>query len=172
VSFAHAAPSDLNVHRRVFGMTPVFNAEFSGIVCEAGDLDRPNPQADPAMARYARQFVESMPGARRRSIAQETKKAIYLLLPQGRATIEQVASGLDLNVRTLQRQLQAADAVYSDLLDEVRRDLVKRYLGNPAHSLTEIGAMLGFAHPSAFSRWYRVQFGTPPAKARRSRSAR
>jgi AraC-like DNA-binding protein len=172
VNFAHAAPSNLAVHRRVFGMTPIFSAEFSGVVCEAADLERPNPQADPAMARYAKQFVESMPGARRRSIAQETKKAIYLLLPQGRATIEQVASGLDMNVRTLQRQLRISNAVYSNLLDEVRRDLVKRYLGNPAHSLTEIGAMLGFSHSSAFSRWYRAQFGTPPVKGRRSRRPR
>jgi AraC-like DNA-binding protein len=169
VNFAHTAPSNLAVHRRVFGMTPHFDAEFSGIVCEAADLDRPNPQADQAMARYAKQFVESMPGTNRRSIAQETKKAIYLLLPQGRATIEQIASGLDMNVRTLQRQLDAVGAVYSDLLDEVRRDLVRRYLANPAHSLTDICAMLGFSHSSAFSRWYRAQFGVPPISARRSR---
>ena len=154
------------VHRRVFGTTPAFGAEFSGIVCEARDLDRLNPSADPEMARYAKQFVEAMPGASRRSVAQEVRKAIYLLLPQGRATIEQVASGLGMNVRALQRQLSAAGSVYSDLLDDVRRDLAERYLENDTHTITEIGAMLGFSHSSAFSRWYRAQFGASPAHAK------
>jgi AraC-like DNA-binding protein len=172
VNFVHAAPPDLSVHRRVFGTTPVFGAEFSGIVCEARDLDRPNPSADPEMARYAKQFVEAMPGASRRSIAQEVKKAVYLLLPQSRATIEQVAAGLGVNVRALQRQLSAAGEVYSDLLDDVRRDLAERYLENDAHSITEIGAMLGFSHSSAFSRWYRSQFGASPANARKRRDKR
>ncbi|HKD23985.1 MAG TPA: AraC family transcriptional regulator [Rhizomicrobium sp.] len=172
VNFVHAAPPDLSVHRRVFGTTPVFGAEFSGIVCEGRDLDRPNPSADPEMARYAKQFVEAMPGASRRSIVQEVKKAIYLLLPQGRATIEQVAAGLGVNVRALQRQLSAAGEVYSDLLDDVRQDLAERYLENDAHSITEIGAMLGFSHSSAFSRWYRSQFGVPPANARKRRDKR
>jgi AraC-like DNA-binding protein len=169
VSFVHTAPPDLSVHRRVFGTTPAFGAEFSGIVCEARDLDRLNPSADPEMARYAKQFVEAMPGASGRSIAQEVRKAIYLLLPQGRATIEQVASGLGVNVRALQRQLSAAGDVYSALLDDVRRDLAERYLENDTHTITEIGAMLGFSHSSAFSRWYRAQFGASPAKARKNR---
>ena len=172
VDFVHAPPADLSVHRRVFGVTPVFGVDFSGIVCEARDLDRPNPSADPAMARYAKQFVEAMPGAFRHSIAQEVRKAIYLLLPQGRATLEQVASGLDMNVRTLQRQLHAGDAVFSDLLDEVRRDLAVRYMENSTHSLTAISAMLGFSHSSAFSRWYQAQFGSAPARARKDAAAR
>jgi AraC-like DNA-binding protein len=169
VNFVHAAPQDLSVHRRVFGVSPLFGSEFSGFVCEARDLDRPNPSADPEMARYARQFVEAMPGASQRSIAQEVKKAIYLLLPQGRATIEQVAAGLGLNVRALQRQLSAADEVYSTLLDEVRRELAERYLESAAHSITEISGMLGFSHSSAFSRWYRAQFGASPMHTRTSR---
>ena len=118
------------------------------------------------MARYAKQFVESMPGATRRSIAQEVRKAVYLLLPQGRATIDQVAGGLGLNVRTLQRQLAGCDVAFSDLVNAVRRELAARYLENDAHALTAIGTMLGFAHASAFSRWYRAQFGEAPRSAR------
>lgn len=167
VNFVHAAPPDLSVHRRLFGMKPAFGAEFSGIVCKARDLDRANPSADPQMARYAKQFVETMPGAAKRSITQEVRKTVYLLLPQGRATIEQVAAALGLNVRALQRQLAGEGAIFSDLLNGVRSDLASRYAGNPAHALTEVSAMLGFSHSSAFSRWYKAQFGMAPAHARR-----
>jgi AraC-like DNA-binding protein len=166
VHFNHAAPKDLTVHRRLFGLSPTFGSEFSGIVCAAKDLDKPNPSADPVMAHYARQFVEAMPGAAQRSIVQEVRKAIYLLLPLGRATIEQVASGLGMNTRTLQRHLGDAGEVYTELLNDVRRDLAARYLRNRQNSLTEISAMLGFSHSSAFSRWHSSQFGQPPRRAR------
>jgi AraC-like DNA-binding protein len=166
VNFVHSAPTDTNLHRKLFGMKPVFGSAFSGMVCMARDLDRPNPSADPVMARYARQFVEAMPGVESRSISSEVRKAIYLLLPQGRATIEQVAQGLGTNVRTLQRHLDSEGEIFSYLLNGVRRDLVVRYLKNADHSLTEIAAMLGFSHSSAFSRWYATQFGDAPSRAR------
>ena len=170
VNFTHAAPPDLAVHKRLFGLKVAFNSEFSGIVCEARDLDRDNPAADPVMARYAKQFVEAMPGAARHSITQEVRKTIYLLLPRGRATLEQVAAGLGANSRTLQRQLEEAQTSFSELLDSVRRDLAVRYMNNPSHSLTQIGEMLGFSHSSAFSRWYSAQFGNSPARDRRTRA--
>ena len=171
VNFTHAAPPDLSVHNRLFGLKAVFDSEFSGIVCEARDLDRKNPAADAVMARYAKQFVEAMPGASGRSVVQEVRKTIYLLLPLGRATLEQVADGLSVNARTLQRQLNEAKTSFSELLDDVRRDLAVRYMNSPAHTLTQISAMLGFSHSSAFSRWYGAQFGTSPARDRRTRAA-
>jgi AraC-like DNA-binding protein len=33
-------------------------------------------------------------------------------------------------------------------------------VANPRRSLTEISGLLGFSAPSAFSRWFRDQFGT------------
>jgi AraC-like DNA-binding protein len=166
VHFVHKAPKDLAVYHRVFGMKPQFGSSFCGIVCAAADLDKPNPSADPVMARYAQQFVQAMPGAASRSVLQEVRKAIYLLLPMRRATIEQVASGLGMNSRMLQRQLEAEGEIFSALLNGVRRDLVARYMKNENYSLTEISALLGFSHSSAFSRWYHAQFGISPRRSR------
>ena len=135
-------------------------------MCRTEDLDRPNPNADPAMARYARQFLESLPGAQGRSTVYEALKAIYLLLPMGRATIDQIAEGLGLNVRTLQRQLESASVVFSDLVNEVRRELVVRYLENPGYSLALIAELLGYSVPSSFTRWFGAQFGVTPQRWR------
>lgn len=166
VEFTHRAPKDLQVHRRVFHCPVHFGAEFNGIVCQAADLDRSNPNADLAMARYAKQFVESLPRPSQTSIVHEVRKAIYLMLPMGRATIEQIAEGLGLNVRTLQRQLEVAGAVFSDLVTEVRRELVVRYMENPAYSLASISELLGYSIPSSFTRWFSVQFGAAPQQWR------
>jgi hypothetical protein len=61
VNFTHAPPPDPGTHRRLFGAKVKFEAEFNRIVCTAADLDQPNPAADLVMARYAQQFVESLP---------------------------------------------------------------------------------------------------------------
>lgn len=168
VNFVHAPPPDLQVHRRVFGTaaTIEFNGDFNGFVCSAADLQQKNPTADPVMARYAERFLESLPVANEMSVVRDVRRAIYLFLPMGRATIEQVAQGVGLNVRTLQRQLDDGGATFSDLLNEVRCDLVLRYMENENHSLGRIAELLGYSMPSSFTRWFTAQFGSPPAQWR------
>lgn len=163
VNFTHDAPQDLQLHRRIFRCNLEFNSEFNGIVCNASDLDLPNPLADPAMARYAERFLESRQNDFEPSIVMEVRKAIYLLLPMERATIEQIAMAMGMNVRTLQRRLDDTDEHFSDLLNGVRRDLVVRYMQNPHYSLARVAALLGYAVPSSFTRWFSTQFGMPPA---------
>jgi len=67
-----------------------------------------------------------------------------------------------LNVRTLQRRLEENEANFSDLINEVRRDLVQRYMQNPSYSLARIGELLGYSLPSSFTRWFTQQFGAAP----------
>lgn len=166
VNFTHDAPEEPQVHRRVFGCQLEFGSEFNGIVCLAADLDKPNPVADPAMARHAQRFVESLPAASEQTTLNEVRKAIYLLLPMGRASIEQIALSLGLNVRTLQRRLEEGGVTFSDLINEVRRGLVVRYMENPRYSLSQIADLLGYSVPSSFTRWFSSQFGKTPASWR------
>ena len=166
INFTHGAPPDLAVHRRLFGPSVEFDSEFNGIVCAAADLDRPNTAADPAMAQYARQFVETLPNTAVGSTTLEVRKAIFLLLPLGRASIESIGEGLSLNVRTLQRQLDAEGATFSELVNHVRRDLAVRYLVNPGYSLSRVAEMLGYGQLSSFTRWFAAEFGMPPTKWR------
>ncbi len=162
VNFTHKAPADIAVHRRIFGCKLEFSSEFNGIVCSAADLDATNPHANAAMARHAQRYLDSLQKKGEPSMVFEVRKSIYLLLPMGRATIEQVAQALSVNVRTLQRRLKNEQANFNDLINEVRRDLVIRYLENPNYSLVDIADMLGYSMPSSFTRWFISQFGMPP----------
>jgi AraC-like DNA-binding protein len=174
VHFTHTAPPDLKLHWRVFdgkhGCRVEFDSEFNGIVCSAADLDYPNPMADPAMARYARRFLETLPGATEPSIVHEVRKAIYLLLPMGRATAEQVAQGFGFSLRTLQRQLDDAGESFTGLLNGVRRDLAISYMENRSNSLAHVAELLGYNMPSSFTRWFAAQFAVAPAEWRKTRA--
>ncbi len=170
VNFTHDAPPDLRIHRRIFKGRLEFTSDFNGIVCAAADLELPNPLADSALARYATALVDSLPGAHHGSIVLDVRKAIQVMLPAGRITIERIAQQLGLNVRTLQRRLDDHGAVFSDLVNDVRRDLVVRYLDTPGYSLGRIAELLGYATPGSFTRWFTAQFGVAPATYRSSHS--
>jgi len=170
VSFTHAPPADLAFHRRFFKCRIEFNAAFNGLVCRAADLDVANSAADPVLAQYARKMIAALPGDRPRSIDEEVRKAIYLMLPAGRATCKSVASGLGISMRTLQRELEERGLTFKALINEVRHELARRYVANTHHSLGEVAAMLGYTTHSAFTRWFGTQFDCSP-EAWRTRAA-
>jgi AraC-like DNA-binding protein len=166
VNFTHDAPSDLRLHRRIFGKKLEFASPFNGIVFLASELDSPNPIADPAMARHAQRLLEGLPGANEPSIVLEVRKAIYLMLPIGRATIEQVAQARGSSVRTLQRQLDEAGKVFSAMVNDVRRDLAVFYLDKSRYPLGRVAEMLGYSAYGSFVRWFSAQFGVAPRRWR------
>jgi AraC-like DNA-binding protein len=79
------------------------------------------------------------------------------MLPSGLCSVENVANRLGLNRRTLHRQLAREGQTFSSIIDAVRSELATRYIGN--RDLTSISDLLGFSARSAFSRWFRSQFG-------------
>jgi len=171
VNFAHAAPPDLVVHRRIFGPITEFNSDFNGLTCSRVDLDTPNPAADPSLAQYAERYVQSLPNADRRSLSGDVLKAIYLLLPGEGASITAVSEILGMNPRTLQRRLADEGDEFGRLLNEARRDLAMRYVENRSFSLARVAGLLGYSRQSSFSRWFGETFGMSPSAWRHKTGA-
>ncbi len=165
VCFTHAAPPSLAVHRRVLGPAVEFGHEFNGIVCNAADLDAPNPGADPVLARYSRRLLGPTL-ARSARHADRVRQLIVLLLPRGLCRVEVVAQHLGVDRRTVHRKLAGEGTSFSALLEAERRALATRYVEGAGRPLTEVAALLGFTAPSAFSRWYKTSFGASAAQRR------
>lgn len=167
--FAHAAPEDRSVHWRVFGRNVEFNQDFNGIVCNARDLDAPNPGADPVIARYARQVLETSLRLESKKITNDVRQLVFILLPTGCCAIKLVAQHLGVNPRTVQRQLLKEGETFSGVVEAARRELAVRYIDEGERPLAVVSALLGFSAPSAFSRWYRQQSGVTAAQKRLKR---
>jgi AraC-like DNA-binding protein len=159
VCFTHSAPSKRSTHHRVFGEQVQFDHEFNALVCSLSDLDQPNPSADPVMARYAQELVTSKSvGAP--SYTHQVQELILLLLPLGQCTADVVAQHMGCDRRTISRRLAAESCSFHVLVDEHRRQIVQQCLQEKSRPLSQVASLLGFSAPSAFSRWYRDQFGT------------
>lgn len=165
-NFIHAAPADLEVHKRVFRCKLQFGDEFNGLVCPTKDLETPIAVADPVMARYAQSFIEALPGGPSDTVTATVRRSIYLLLPMGRASIEQIAKSMGLNVRTLQRRLGDEGETFSGLIHAVRMELANRYIANPQYPLGRIADLLGYSNHSAFTRWFIAQYKRTPQEVR------
>jgi len=85
-----------------------------------------------------------------------------MLLPLNRCSMEHVARTLGVDVRTLRRHLADQHESFSSIVHAKRARLAERYLPNERYSLTDISQQLGFAAPSAFTRWFQQQFDSSP----------
>lgn len=168
--FAHAAPIEVEPFRQVFGVLPRFEAPVSCLVLACDLLERALPAADPALSRIVTTHAEQLLAARaaaRESFAAQVRRQLAEGMANGPMPLGQLAQGLHLSERSLQRRLDAEGTRFADLLDEVRRELALRYIADQRLALGEVAYLLGFAEPSPFHRAFKRWTGTTPAAARR-----
>ena len=169
--FTHCAPIDRRVHDRFFHCPIQFNADFNGFTFATQTLYTSNPSSNVTLGRHAETLLEGYLSQRQASsLAHRTRHSIYLLLPAGRANLQNVAANLDLQPRALQRRLQAENTSFGQLLTATRKDLASRYLLTSSLPATTIAMSVGFASLSTFTRWFAGEFGTPPVEWRRQES--
>ena len=154
------------MHARVFGRIVEFGHDFNGIVCARKDLEAPNPNADPMMARYAQGLVEADYAGKAQDITSQVRQLVVTLLSTGNCTIDLAAQHLGVTRRTIHRHLSEEGKTFSEIVDGVRRELAARYLADKRRTLAEVSSLLGFSAPSGFSRWYRRQFGEAASEKR------
>ena len=141
VCFAHDAPADRSVHARVFGRIVEFGHDFNGIVCARKDLEAPNPNADPMMARYAQGLVEADYAGKAQDITSQVRQLVVTLLSTGNCTIDLAAQHLGVTRRTIHRHLSEEGRTFSEIVDGVRRELAARYLADKRRTLAEVSSL-------------------------------
>ena len=159
VCFSHDPPVDRAEHNRLFACRLEFGHAFNGIVCARRDMDIQNPNADPGIARLAREMLEAYRLEHPDSLAGQVRHLVLSLLSSGACTIEVVAQHLGMDRRTVHRRLASEDKTFSNIVADVRRELAERFLADPQRNLAEVSSLLGFSSLSGFSRWHRQQFG-------------
>ena len=159
ICFTHAAPPRKEVYRKFFGTEVEFNQDFNGIVCASRDIDAAVPTADANMLRNVQQYLDALASRRNKTMSALVRECIYTMLPSGLCSTDSVAARLGVDRRTVHRHLAREGKTFSSLMDSVRAELVTRYIDNRDRPLASVAELLGFSALSAFSRWFRAQFG-------------
>jgi len=173
IEFPYPAPAGLDEQRRVFGCPLRFDAECYRLVVPLAWRELPLIQPDPAMRQLMDRLAEKQLLSFRRAdddLVGQARRQLAQRLPEGEASLEHLAAALKVSPRSLQRRLQDQGLSYSQLLDEVRRELAERYLEEASLDLTDLALLLGYSEQSAFTRAFKRWTGTAPAEYRLGRA--
>jgi AraC-like DNA-binding protein len=170
VTFVHAEPPYSAEHTRIFKTTVRFGAERDGIVLPRAALELPLRNADSTLCtileRHAAQLLREMPRVDR--FSHRVRELCVGELTDGAPTAARIAEKLHMSERTLRRRLGDEGTSFEDVLDDLRRDLSERYLGEPTLSVEDVALMLGYSEAGAFRRAFRRWHGKSPAEHRRA----
>lgn len=173
VRLPYPAPDTLAPLQELFGVTPEFDAPTVAIEFSADYAHLPLQAADPQLKHMlelqAQKRLQELRGEQIDQDPQLTRLRQFLVerLAFGTPSLEHAAKELGLAVRTLQRQLDARQTSYSQLLDQVRQEQARSYIDNSELSLLDVAMMLGFAEQSSFARAFKRWFGKAPGAYRR-----
>jgi AraC-like DNA-binding protein len=145
-----------------------FGACRDEMVFRREDVERPLPTANRMLARVNEQIVaDYMARLDNNRFPDQVRARLVEILPTGSVEAEILARGLNLSLRTLQRRLAKAGTSFSELLDEARRELALRYIGEDRMSIKETTYLLGFSEPANFTRAFRRWTGMSPTGYRK-----
>ncbi len=170
-SFVHHRANSRNIER-ILGCEVNFDASADEMRFDAAVLDLPLVASDPYLNDLMVKSCEEVLALRASNVSPFrtlVENTIAPLLPHAGAQIKTIARQLGLSERTLARRLTAEGLSFGEILDQLRRDLAVRYLGENLQT-SQIAWLLGFQQPSAFSHAFRRWTGKTPSEFRRSRA--
>ncbi|MDQ0591185.1 AraC family transcriptional regulator [Variovorax paradoxus] len=167
LEFIYPPPAHDRLHREAFGCAIRYNAPANRLLLSAADMAMPLPTHHPALGEMQEHLLDDQLNL----LGQTTTSTLVCAeiarrLPHGEPRRQDVAAGLGLAERTLQRRLQEESVSFQSLLDRTRRELAQQYLAQDRHTLTDVADMLGFVDSSNFFRACKRWFGLPPAQYR------
>jgi AraC-like DNA-binding protein len=159
---------------RFVGTTVVFDADTDEFALHANARELPLIHADPYLNALLLKYCEAVEADRRVDTSQlrtRVENAISSLLPHGRVLVDDVARGLGMSKRTLARKLSDEGLNYTEIFQQLRRDLAVRYLGDRKLHVSKIAWLLGFNEVSAFTHTCKRWTGKTPSQMRAAASS-
>ncbi|WP_223068730.1 AraC family transcriptional regulator [Paenibacillus caui] len=168
IRFRHEFPGQLAPYLEVFGIEPKFG-EQDNVLCLPQEVwDYPVVYADEKLRRIFERAAEEAMGKGNQKLGLSGKLYFWMMeaLPVHFPTLSEAAGWLHMSPRTLQSRLKEEQTTYTDLANEVRRELALGYLGNTEYTAAEVAYLLHFSEPSAFQSAFRKWTGMTPGQYR------
>lgn len=166
-------PSYAAEYRRYFLGRVIFGAGRNALVLPRAFLDAPLDRPSPVLARAfslrGDQLLARLDEGD--TLTARIRRLTSQHLASGQVTMRWIAKSLGLSAPTLRRHLEAEQATFSEIVDEVRRQCAEQELAGK-RSVSEIAFYLGFSSVSAFCRAFRRWNGVLPTEYRAALTAK
>jgi AraC-like DNA-binding protein len=169
VHFTHRRGDQSSELEKFFGCRIEFGADRDQIIFDKEAKQLRLVAADPYLNEMLRDYCDQVLAYRRSRegpLRITVENAITPLLPHGKARLGNVAQTLGVSSRTLARRLAAEGLSFGEILEQLRSDLARHYVGDASLSISEIAWLVGYQGVSAFSHSYKRWTGRSPKKVR------
>jgi AraC-like DNA-binding protein len=168
-SIAHHRSGANSEMARFVGTKVEFGADTDELVLNLDARELPLIHSDPYLNDLLLKYCEAALADRRGDMSQlrtRVENAISSLLPHGRVLVEDVARSLGMSERTLARKLSDEGLNFTEIFQQLRRDLAVRHLKDHKLHVSKIAWLLGFRDVSAFTHAFKRWAGKTPSEMR------
>jgi AraC-like DNA-binding protein len=169
VRLMHRRHADFSEFATFLGCDIEFGAAVDEAVFPLSITDIPVVSVDPYLHKLLIANCEealSRRPAKRGAFRTVVENAIASLLPHGNARASEIARQCGLSQRTFVRRLAAEKVTFSEVLNNLRRDLATQYLTDDSLSISQIAWLLGYQEVGAFSNAFKRWTGRAPREGR------
>ena len=168
VALPYQPPWDPKEYNRILRCPVKFGQDQTEILFEKAHIEAPVITSDYNLLRilveHAREKEESL--KREQGFLSVVRKSIINMVRPEFPTINEVASNLNLSVRTMQRKLKEEGVTYKDLMEGLRKEFALSYLKRADLSISEVAYLLSYADASTFIRSFKRWTGQTPKSFR------
>jgi AraC-like DNA-binding protein len=154
---------------RFVGTKVEFGAAADEFALNPDARELPLTHSDPYLNKLLLKDCEAALADRKGDVSQlrtRVENAISLQLPHGKVHVEDIARSLGMSKRTLARKLSEEGLNFTEILQQLRRDLAVRYLNDRKLHVSKIAWLLGFNEVSAFTHAFKRWTGKAPREMR------
>lgn len=168
INFSHSRRlKDINSYERYFGVKPDFDAPYTSISFSSEWANKVigvggHSPVLTNISQLEKLRCQTLPISLEEQVVALIKEALIFDEP----TRQQIASLLNVSVRTLQRHLQKEGHTFKSLLANTRIELCREYLKDRRFSCSDMAFLLGYRDPSQFFKAFKSWFGVTPSQYR------
>jgi AraC-like DNA-binding protein len=168
VQFVHDPGPEMGEYLRIFGLSPKFNQDQTGIQFKPDLLKRSLVESDVGLNALHRAHADQLLAAHINTSWKA--KVIQLMVTSGIYNVsrERVADHLNVSTRTLQRRLKEEGTNFLEVVDAQRKQKAEALICKTHKSLKEVALDLGFSESSTFYRACHRWFDQTPSAMRLS----
>jgi AraC-like DNA-binding protein len=149
-----------------FGCPVRYGADHAALYFDSAILDRPLERSDIAFHGLIRRYLTTARAEVDDGPLEEARREVARQMELGTCTLENVAQGLHLSPRSLQRHLRDDGTTFGELVDGWRRERALALVTHTRLPLSEVSEALGYSEQSVFTKAFRRWYGGTPLRCR------
>lgn len=164
VHFRAKELADPKLYEEVFGVRPILSQKEDKLVFDGDVRSLVFPHFDSHLAPIFDKNLEDLRSQviSTQDIKSQTIKIIKENLNGALPSLKEVSAKLGMGERSLQKELQAEDTTFGQILESCRKEAAEKYLKSKSFELAEVAFLLGYSNTTTFGRAFKNWFGVTP----------